>query len=581
MTNIKLKFLIFILILIFIIFIVNLFYLQIYSIDYFTKLAFKNNIQFKVVPYSRGKIFSSDKVILATNVSDYKIHFKPDFKFTKSIKEIFSKELNINFNNANSYYEMRTLVVNKILKISDIEKLLKYHNELNEIDIQPVFHRFYPQKKIASHILGFTKFDAKFLNNINQFELNENGVAGIEKELNNVLVGKNGLDCYIVDALGRSHKKIETNWSKKPERGNDIVLTINFKLQKFIQDNYPPDKNGAVIVMNPNNGDILALCSFPDYDVNKFVLNDAERIEILKSDRKILLNRCIQGGYPPGSIFKIFIALKYISIGGDLNRTFYCSGQMHLGNRVLRCWKDTGHNSMNLRTAIINSCNIFFYNLGMVMGYDNILNMLTEFEFNKYTNITLPYEIKSVIPTREYLKRNKLTFTQGDLVNLSIGQGMITLTPIKIATAVSAIANNGYLYRPNLIKEIIRPDNQIIEWERQLIKKLKFTDKDMEYLKECMVDVIERGTGYSAIHKNFKRIVNFKVAGKTGTAQVIANPLKLKNLVVKPHSWFICFFPVEHPRYVILTLFENSGSGSEVAVPFTQNIIEYIAQNIY
>jgi len=567
----------YLLIFIYLLFIYSLLNIQIYSKEYFRKLSFRNFIKFEIIPYLRGRIYSSENVLLASNVSDYKIYLKPEFEIKPKIKDIFEKVLKIDFNKKN-YYEIKSQIINKILKIEDIERLSKYINELQEIEIKPVYHRYYNEKNILSNVIGYTQFIARLDKNIKQYEFNEVGITGIEKEYDELLIGENGLDCFIVDALGRQHEKTITEWTKKPISGNDIILTIKFDLQKFIHEIFPKDKNGAIIILNPQNGEIYAMSSFPDFDINEFLFNEETKKNILTSTRNILLNRCIQGIYPPGSTIKPFIALKYLENGGDINRVYYCSGSFYYGNKEFKCWKREGHNSLNLINAIINSCNIYFYNLGLFLGYENISEIFERFYLTRITDIDLPYEINSFYYSKNYLEKTNKKITKGEIINMSIGQGSVSITPIKLAIMYSAIANNGFLIKPRILKEIRWKNEQRINKKYNYVKEeIIFNKENIRKIKLALEGVIEYGTGYSAKHKDGNRIVNFKIGGKTGTAQIIGRADKKEE--IKPHSWFVCFFPLEQPEYLIVTLVENAGSGSEVAVPLTQKIIEFISKN--
>jgi penicillin-binding protein 2 len=569
MTILKLYIIIIFISIVFIIFGVRLFYLQIFSIDYFQRLSFNNNISIKNIPYLRGKIFSSDGEIIANNVADYKIYFKPDFRLSRRVIDIFEKELDLDFSTANSYFELKNMIVNRILKIEDIDNLIKYGHELKNIDIRPVYHRYYPYNNLASHIIGYTRFRAEYIENINRYELTEYGTTGIENRMNTILDGINGVECSIVDALGRHHKTIQTKWTRAAVNGNDIVLTLNAKVQKFIEENYPDDINGAVVVMNVNTGDIIALASFPNYDINKFVFNDRSINQILSSKKNILLNRAVQGVYPIGSVMKIFSAVSYIESGGDTDAVFTCRGEFRLGDRTFKCWKEEGHGRLNLKDGFKHSCNVYFYNLALQTGYKNIIETLELFNINKRTNINIPFEQNPIIP-----KKNAKKVPRGDILNISIGQGGVAVTPISLAVAVAAIANGGYIVQPNIIKDIyLMYEKEKQQYINKSKNKIDVNQETLDYIKEIMFEAVETGTGRSALFTGRRRNVPFKIGGKTGTAQVVPSDYHEE---IKPHSWFTAFFP-EVPEYVIVTIMENAGFGGSHAAPFSGKLIRYMA----
>lgn len=571
MTVVKLYVVIIFISLVFLIFSIRLFYLQIFSIDYFQRLSFNNNISIKNIPYLRGKIFSSDGHILATNVPDYKIYFKPNFRLSKRVMEIFQKELDIDFTLASSYFESKNLIVNRVLKIDDIERLIKYGPELDKIDIRPVYHRYYPENNLASHILGYTRFRAEYRENINRYELTEYGLTGIENRLNAVLDGINGVECSLVDALGRHHKSIHTKWSRSAVNGKDVVLTLNYKLQKYIEDNFPSEFAGAVVVLEVSTGNIAAMASFPNYDINKFVFNDKGIARILHSEKNILLNRSIQGIYPIGSVMKIFSSAAYIESGCDTNATFVCRADFRLGNRTFKCWKEEGHGRLNFKDAFKHSCNIYYYNLALKTGYKNLIDTLENFNINKMTNVNLPFERKSLIP-----KRDAKYVPRGDILNISIGQGGIAVTPISLAVSLAALVNGGYIVTPNIIKDIyLMYDKEKAEYIKIQKHKIDISDETFSIIKDFMFETVETGTGRSALFRGRRRRVPFKVGGKTGTAQVVTLD---HHEEVKPHSWFVGFFP-ETPEYVIVTIMENAGFGGTYATPFSGDVIEYMYKN--
>ncbi|MCQ9208800.1 MAG: penicillin-binding protein 2 [Omnitrophica bacterium] len=392
------------------------------------------------------------------------------------------------------------------------------------------------------------------------------GRSGIEEEFDYYLRGHpGGMQAevnnrgYLVRVLGE----------RAAQSGQDIYLTVNAELQKFI-DSLLEEKKGVCIVMNPQNGEIKALVSKPTFDPNLFIaaLSEdstaaSEIRELLKSKEAPLVNRAISGTYSPGSIFKIVVAAAGLeSTGLSPEDRQFCSGVFRIGNRDFFCWKLNGHGSKNISSAIAYSCNVFFYKLGLALGADRLSSFARKFGLGLRTGIDLPYESAGFVPSKKWkLKSKKERWYDGETANFSIGQGYLLTTPLQIARIIAAIANGGYLVQPRIVKKVGAHSSSVLR------KKIGLKKETLEIIKEGMRQAVQQdqGTGQRA------RIAGIEWAAKTGTAQSPSGPA---------HGWFAGFYPLEQAHTLVLVFLEYGGSGGETPALIAKEIVEYIIREL-
>ena len=375
------------------------------------------------------------------------------------------------------------------------------------------------------------------------------------------------------DASGKNLRILE---EKKPISGKNISLTIDIDLQIFAENLFQ-DYQGALVVLDPNNGDVLALVSKPDFDPNLFVDGiEAESWRSLNSsERKPLNNRAIQGVYPPGSTIKPFLAFSALENNFiDQYFTIEDPGFFKLArsNHVFRDWKKDGHGTVDLKKAIYQSCDVFFYELSNKMGINNIFKSMSQFGFGEKTGIDIPGEVGGLLPSKEWKKRRfNQVWYPGDTISVGIGQGYFLATPVQLAVATSIVANKGNRVVPRLL---LSSNSSVIN----LISNFNGDTylSNIEYIKDSMVaGTSSEGTAYSS-GQNLK----FKLAGKTGTAQVFSlrgrdyDEDKIQERL-KDHSLFVAFAPADAPKISLALIVENGGSGSTVAAPMASKIIKY------
>ncbi|MCX5666130.1 MAG: penicillin-binding protein 2, partial [Candidatus Omnitrophica bacterium] len=370
------------------------------------------------------------------------------------------------------------------------------------------------------------------------------GRDGVEKYYDSYLSGVDGGIQIQVDNRGRH---VRTLGTKEPVNGKDLQLTIDIDLQSAC-DKALEDKRGAIIAMDPNTGEVLALSSSPGFDPNVFVRPEGstKRTKLIRDKSMYpLLNRAIAGIYQPGSVFKIVMATTALDMNRiDRKTRFNCPGYFTLGTGKFACWKEGGHGSQNVVDALMNSCNVFFYNTGRALGVDNIEMGAKNFGFGKLTGIDLPGEAKGVVPGRSWKRIVKKDgWYEGDTVNLAIGQGYILATPIQVLEMISIVANNGKAVKPYVVKRIGASD--VIPAQRH---DLDLGNNAMKTVRGGLYKVVnaENGTGKRA------KLEGVAIAGKTGTAE---------NPGGKTHAWFCGFAPFDNAKISLVIFLEHGGKG--------------------
>lgn len=433
-------------------------------------------------------------------------------------------------------------------------------SQLTGVMVQASSLRQYLYNEVGSHILGYIgKIDPEEFAGWNIFGYrfyDRVGKDGIEKNYDAYLKGINGAEQIIVDNRGR---KIKTLSRTLPTPGKDLELTIDLGLQIFVH-NLLLDKKGSIIVMDPRDGQILAMESSPGFDPNIFVSPDRRTEALLQDARHPLFNRAVQGQYAAGSIFKIVVAaggLEEKAIKPDTR--FYCSGFYHLENSRFKCWLDTGHGNIEIHNALAYSCNVFFYNVGRSLNADRIARYARLFGLGKKTGIDLNNEEAGVVPDKKWKKKTKNeNWYEGETLLYSIGQGFLLITPIQALQVISVIANGGYIVQPYLVKNI-----GAVDVSSKRVEKINIKKENLDTIKNALKDTVEGplGTGQRA------KVFDIAIAAKTGTAQAAGG---------EPHAWFIGFAPAEEPKISFVIMLERGVSGGGEAAVFAKNIVEYI-----
>ncbi|EAI2744026.1 penicillin-binding protein 2 [Campylobacter jejuni] len=587
-------------ILLFFIFLLSrVYYLSIKSNVYYEELAKQNAIKTEFLPPVRGQITDRNGTLLAINDLGFSISIKPYLSIKKSNKGILDKELSeltnlfpdLNASKLAEIYKRNDSYYNQdFIKVVDFipyDEIIPHYSELNlnkTIKIDPVVKRKYPFGKLASHIIGYV--GKANLQDIQENEIaklsNYTGKSGIERYYNDILQGEKGTRVYKVNALNQEVEQL----SYTPAMSNDIELTIDIELQSYLTSLFEGNA-GAAIIMNVNDGSILAAGSFPEYDLNPFVtgISFKDWDELSNSLDHPFTNKLINGYYPPGSVVKMGVGLSFLNSKNISPSTQYvCNGSIELGGRFFRCWNRSGHGPVDLKHAIKYSCDVYFYNGSLQVGIDQISETLSRIGFGAKTGVDLPSEFVGTLPSKEWkMQRYRQSWFQGDTLNTAIGQGNFLATPMQIARYTAQIAKGGEVI-PHFLKSI-ENNNTTIENQMDENKKEIFTlfeKSQLPYIRDAMYAVANEqgGTSYRYLHN-----LNVKVAAKTGTAQVVGFSQTDKNRVdekqfeyyTRSHAWLTSYAPYSKPKYVVTVLLEHGGrnitSGATVAKIY-QKMIE-------
>ncbi|MFW6236079.1 MAG: penicillin-binding protein 2, partial [Desulfovibrionales bacterium] len=490
-------------------------YLQIHKGAHFAAKARENKTQSESIHAPRGIIRDRNGHLLAVNEPAYALAIvREDSRdIDRSFAQISTwtgislEDLQREFVRGRprvKSFEPQILVPNLSFElVSTIEAHTMDWPEL-KIVVQP--RRHYPYNDVLSHVLGYVaQANEEELNRDPRLDLGDTvGKQGIELVLEDVLRGSKGLRQNEVDVVGRN-----LNWSliREPVPGNDLALSLDMDIQKLATEQLE-GQAGAIVVMDPYSGELLALVSHPGYDTNEFVKGLRTEVwqQLIQDPFHPLQNRAIQSTFPPGSVFKLAVAAAGLA-EGEINpgKKVFCPGFYKKGNRVFRCWKRHGHGMLDLEGALVQSCDVYFYQLGERLGIDTISKYAKEFGFGRPTGVELPHEKGGLIPTREWkLKRFGEPWQGGETLNISIGQGYTLTTPLQVAQFISALVNGGNIYRPTLINGA-EPDLQ---------GELHLKKAHRERILKTMVETVEnpRGTAWRLKKKGVE------MGGKTGTS---------------------------------------------------------------
>ncbi len=475
---------------------------------------------------------------------------------------------------------------------SDVDWQTLVYIENNNLNLPGVKIQVIPKRRYADPGLGFHLMG--YLGEIGLKDLKSFagiyeggdliGKSGIERMLESDLRGEKGHMLLEIDSRGFLKKQVEV---VKSLPGRDVYLTIDADLQKTAQEALG-DNAGAVVVMEVNTGRVLALASTPACDLERFSdgLDEIEWAALMHDKRNPLMNRAIQGKYPPGSTFKVVTAIAGLYEGLITPETkIQCNGAIRYGNRIYRCWKHSGHGQVDLKKALAQSCDVYFYRLAEKLGIDTLAAYSRALGLGEATGISLGQEKAGLVATSEW-KRRKTgePWQQGETLSVAIGQGFSEATPIQICRLYATIANGGILYRPLLTERLVNPDGRTVK-EFAPEPSGRFDDPDgvFRLIREALVQAVngEHGTGSRAA------LEEVTVAGKTGTSQVVHTSryegFKEEDIPRKyrDHAWFACFAPAEKPEVAVAVLVEHGGHGGSAAAPIAGKVLKrYFAEII-
>ena len=579
--------LIFVIIISFGVLILRIWHLQILQKDALQTLSENNRIRKVLQSDYRGKILDTNNNVIVDVRPSFNLYITPED--TRNIEEIYKILVRrLNINEKEFYQIIRTSPAYKNILIErDLNREDVAFIEEHKIDLPGVFFkveplRNYREGSLAAHVLGYigeiSKTQLAAANNSDYRQGDYIGQYGLEKIYESSLRGKKGSKEIEVDASGRELKILHQVF---PKSGQNLVLTIDVEIQKKTEE-LLEGKAGAVVVLDPNSGAILAMASSPSFDPNLFAGKFSQTTwnALIYDVLHPLQNRAIQGQYPPGSVYKIVTAAAGLGEGMiDEKFTTFCKGRFKFGKRAYRCWKKKGHGKVNLHKALVQSCDVFFYKLGYRVGIDTLARYAYGFGLGQKTGFELPEEKKGLVPTTTWKieNRNEPWFP-GETISASIGQSFNLVTPLQMANLISAVANGGTLWKPFVLKNIITNDGTVVKkTSPRILKKLPISEEHLNIIRKALSGVVveKRGTGYRA------RIPGIKVSGKTGTSQVIqmkSDEEEEKKGEVpyefRDHAWFVAFAPSENPQIAISVIIEHGGHGGSTAAPIAREIIK-------
>ncbi len=574
---------------IFVLLFLRLVYLQLIKGEEFRRLSETNCVRLKSIKQSRGLIYDRNKQLLVDNrpAFDLVVVLEDAAPVADTISLLSSlihepyADLMDNIQKAGNTAFYKPITLKKDISRDQLAIVESHKFDLPGIHIEIEPTRYYMYPKMASHLLGY-------LGEINKRELETGnfphvksgdsiGRYGVEKSFESFLQGRRGGRQVEVDVNGRVVKVLKT---VEPVSGNDLHLTLDLSLQQVAED-LLKDQDGAVVAIDPSNGDVLAMASSPSFDQNDFIggISSKKWRLLMDNPGKPMTNKAIQAEYPPASTYKIVTAIAAMEETAiDVHTTSFCPGYYVFGNRRYHCWSKYGHGKLSVEAAIAQSCDVFFYQAGEKIGVDALAQYARGCGLGRSTGIALDHERNGLIPTAAWKrKRFQESWHAGETLSISIGQGFNLVTPLQMAVLTAAISNGGTLYRPRIVKNITDSNGNVIKKiEPEITGGIPAGKETLEHVRKGLLDVVQgnRGTARAV------RIKGVEMAGKTGTAQVFSRKTGEKfdneNLIrtLQDHAWFICYAPADNPVIAISVIIEHGEHGSTAAAPVAAALVK-------
>jgi penicillin-binding protein 2 len=564
--------------------VMRLWYLQIVSGPVYRTQSENNRIHLQDIPPFRGMIFDRHGELLVDNRPSFDLYLVPENvhdrqRLLRSLERLIGLPVEATQRKLTRdalKYPFRPVLIKRNLSRDELAVIETNLFNLPGLSIQVKPQRHYLYGDFASHLIGYLGEISEGQLNTGNFPENKQGDLvgkyGVEGKWQKLLNGLRGGEQVEVDAAGR---KLRTLSRKPPVPGSNVCLTIDKDLQ-MVAEQALKEKKGAIVAMNPNNGEILALASGPTFDPNIFItgMERSEWVRLASGKDHPLQNRAITGQYPPGSTFKIVVALGGLEEGiiNPAEETF-CGGSYTVGSYTHRCWKKGGHGSVNLHRALVESCDVYFYKLGRRLGVDRIAHYAHMFGLGLKTEFDLGSEKEGLIPTSKWkLKRFGEPWQPGETVSVAIGQSFVLATPLQMARLIAAVFNGGFLYQPKAIRWVGKDDRRFYEFTPTVMGRLKVKPEHLEMVKRALIGVVHdpRGTGSRS------RVEGVIGAGKTGTSQVVTlgkeKMLSAAGHESQDHAWFVALAPAESPALALGIVVEHGGGGGANAAPLAKEI---------
>jgi penicillin-binding protein 2 len=582
----------------------RLFYLQVIRYSEFNAAAESNRTAIVPIVPNRGVIMDRNGVVLATNYSAYTLEITPS-KVVAPIEEVIEQLSGIIDIQARDKRRFKKQVdesksidsvpIRNRLTDEEVARFAAQRYRFPGVEIRARLFRNYPYDQLASHVIGYIgRINTSEKAKIEESEDAGNyrgteyiGKLGVEQSYENQLHGTTGVQEMETSAGGRAVRRLNSSQSIP---GNSVVLSIDIKLQKLIEDLYGT-RRGALVALDPKTGEVLAFVSKPTFDPNLFVDGiDADNWQALnESPDKPLLNRALRGTYPPGSTYKPFMALAALQSGKRAEKTLISDpGFFMFGNHRFRDDKEGGHGVVDMYKSIVESCDTYYYTLARDMGVDLISEQMKPLGFGQITGIDILGESRGVLPSTDwkrntYKKAEQQRWYSGETISLGIGQGYNSFTMLQIAHATATIANNGLKMRPHIVREVLDVETKAPSpVAKEPIGQLPLSPENLDIIKRAMIGVNIEGTSATSFVG-----AQYVSAGKTGTAQVytVKQNEKYNAATVdermRDHALFIAFAPADEPKVALAMVVENSGFGAQNAAPIARRVFDFVILGQY
>ncbi len=561
--------------------------LQVIQGKSYEELSVNNRVRLVRSPPTRGRIYDTKARLLAENVPAFSFSIVPGdienpYQVVKTCAPLLGlpeERFRATIERSRAVPKFITFPIKKNIPLEELSLLKAKTAELKGTVLEIRSIRNYPAGETLCHTIG----------NIGEISLDELtkgsrigyrpgdlvGKSGLEKEYEQYLKGEEGWEQIEIDARGRQLRTVST---RPPKSGADIFLTIDSEFQSYIESIFL-HRAGSVAAVDPDTGRLLALVSKPGFDLGMFspAISERQWRNLNQDFLHPLENRAIRGLYPPGSTFKIVTALAGLCENViDYDKSCVCKGSLELSNQVFRCWNPSGHGKVSLHKAIIESCDVYFYELGLKLGPEKIAKYAALFGLGSPTGLGLQNELPGLIPTPTWKARNQTdSWKDGETVTISIGQGYMTATPIQLAMMTAAVAGNGTLLRPAVVKQIVSSDGKSL-YEHSPVKRwdLNIEPKHLKELQKCLFEVVtdKHGTGERC------KIPGINIHAKTGTSQVIRSkhPITEEDRIPyheRTHAMFVAYVNDRPKKIALAVIVEHGGGGGASAAPIARKII--------
>jgi penicillin-binding protein 2 len=573
---------------VFVMILLRLFTMQVLQGSRYRELSEENRIRVEVLTAPRGEIRDRKGRLLADSVPSFTVTLDPFDRAYQDAPALLDSTIvrlgailgenpddlreKVRRERKQSFAPVR---LKRNVDMKSVAYVSEHADALPGVDVEAEPLRRYPLGPMGSHLLGYVGeiSDKELENPANGGYLRGDliGRMGIEKQYEALLRGVDGKRFVEVNALGRKAELLGDKRPILPKRGADLTLSIDLDLQRAAEEAFEPGARGAVVAIDPRTGEVLALASRPNYDPNEFSTGITTKRwrELSEGGNYPLFNRAIQAAYPPGSTLKPFVVLcglltHVIEPGTTFRET--CDGAFQFGSRAFRCWKPEGHGTLAMRGAVAQSCDVYFYQLGIRVGLDRLSSFMKEVGAASRSGIDLPQERRGLFPDAAWYDKHYGAgkWSRGLILNLSIGQGEISLTPVKLAQLTAMMANGGTLWRPRIVREGSRDGKPFAVTNARadsISRHFEFDPRAVQRVQESMEAVVYDAHGTGGMSK----VEGIRVAGKTGTAQ---NPHG------DDHALYICYAPAEAPEIALAVLLENAGHGGSEAAPVARRVLE-------